>query len=240
MTNQEFHHTAVVEVDMKRCFMPLEEGLRLGIEGFGELPVEGGHLLVPTANSMVEIALDHDIPVVTVGDAHPEETAHFSVNPDFVNTWPKHGIDGTPGSELHPELVTARDSRVMHFKKGDVVAQTPADDNSYSGALAHRINPETGIDELLPEYLRSHNITRVVNYGLTESEKRHLCLGTTALDLLSQGFEVAVVTDAVATLEPGPEAHDKCMQRLGKLGIELVTSHDIIAELAATPEVIER
>ena len=154
MTNAEFHYTGVTQVDMDRCFMPAEENDRLDIEGCGELPVPGAHLLVPIINRIVEVALDHNVPVAETSEAHPEETAHFSDNPDFVNTWPKHGVQGTPGAMLHPGLVTAHDPRVAHFVKGDIAARTPEEDNSYTGALAHRTHPETGADQLLPEYYR--------------------------------------------------------------------------------------
>jgi nicotinamidase/pyrazinamidase len=236
MTNQEFHHTAVVEIDMKRGFMPLVEGLRLGVEGFGELPVESAPRIVPVANKVVEVALDHNLAVIDVGDAHPEHTAHFSDNPNFVDTWPQHCVDGTPGAESHPELVTVHDPRVLHFKKGDVAARTPAEDNSYTAALAHRTDPETGVDQLLPDYLRAHGIWRVIEYGLTESLDKHLCLGTSALDLLAQGFQVAIVEDAMEPLVPGTK--DECLRRLGQAGIQIINSHEAVAELARTPEVI--
>src|SRR5690606_31574890 len=70
----------------------------------GALGVEGGHAV---AERVAEHArarrADYDL-VVTTQDWHIEPGEHFSDAPDFVDTWPRHGVAGTPEAELHPAL----------------------------------------------------------------------------------------------------------------------------------------
>lgn len=232
------HNKALVIVDAQRGFMPAEEGRRLDVEGFGELTVPNGHEIVYPINGMTDIFLDHELPVVTTQDMHPERTAHFSDEPNFVNTWPRHCVADTPGSELHPQLTAANNQHVTHFMKGDVEAATPEDDDSYTGVLAHRTDPETGAEELLPDYLRKLKVVTAYVCGLTVGKERPLCVDSTAMDLREQGFDVAVVANAVQAVVP--EDFIACMQNLGAAGVRLLNSHQAVAEVAATPEVIER
>lgn len=234
------HNKALVIVDAQRGFMPAEEGERLGVEGFGELTVPNGQRIVRPINGMTGIFFDHDMQVITTQDMHPEQTAHFSDKPNFVDTWPRHCVAGTPGSELHPELLAAKDPRALHFIKGDVEAASPDQDDSYSGALAHMRIPGENYEELLMEYLWGDRAAPLGVYvcGLTVGKKRPLCVDSTAIDLKKEGFDVTVVTDAVEAVIP--EDFEACMKNLGTAGIRLVNSHQAVAEVAATPEEVLR
>lgn len=221
---------ALVNVDAQRCFMPAEEGLRLGVPGFGELGVTGGENVVAPLNELADVFEQFEQPIVYTRDQHPEETAHFADEPNFVNTWPKHGRAGTPGGELHPELRIAREPHLAQgFIKGDVVATSPEDDTSYTGALAH--DPETG--ERLPDALRRKEVAAVYVGGLALGDglENKLCVDSTAVDLLHEGFEVTVVTDAVEAVLP--ENREACFKNMGELGIRLMTTQEVKAEVAA-------
>ncbi len=214
---------ALVIVDAQRCFMPAEEGVRLNVPGFGELGVEGGQNIVAPLNQLTDAFNRSGLPVFTTQDQHPEETAHFSAEPNFVNTWPKHGRAGTPGGELHPDLLVAQDPwRATRTIKGDVVAQGPEDDTSYTGALAHDKD-----GELLPDALRRLKVTAVTVGGLAlgDGAENKLCVDSTAVDLFKQGFEVTVVTDAVEAVLP--ENRAKCLRNLAKLGLKLATTAEV-------------
>lgn len=224
MTKQE----ALIIVDAQRCFMPASEGERLDMDGFGELPVEGGEEVVAPLNELTHVFRGLDRPIMTTQDQHPEETAHFSDNPNYVDTWPKHGRAGTPGGELHPDLLVAQHFSIPEkFIKGDVNATSPDEDTSYTGVLAH--NPDTG--ETLPEALRRHKITSLYIGGLAlgDGAEHKLCVDDTAIDFLRLGFEVTVVTDAVEAVLP--ENRAKCLKNMGDLGIKLATTKQVRAEL---------
>lgn len=231
------HNKALVIVDAQRCFMPAEEGERLGVEGFGELTVPDGHLIVPTLNKLTRLFTEHGLVVATTGDAHPPGTAHFSDTPNFVTTWPAHGRAGTTGAELHPELIAAH-GLATHFIKGDVVAQTPEDDDSYTGALAHRTHAATGQEMTLPDFLKVNGATKLYIGGLTigDGEKHPLCVDSTAIDMKQLGFDVTVVTDAIEAVVP--ENRDICLRNLGAAGIHLATAGEVTVDILNTPEII--
>lgn len=223
---------AFIQVDPDKCFMPREEGIRLGTpEGFGELPVPGGEKIVVPLNLMTEAAINYDMPIAVVQEWHdPRDNVHFSDNPDFVNTWPKHGIANTPGAELHPELLVAmRPELANRYMKGDVPAESPEKDLSYTGKYAHDLT--TG--EMLPDALRRRGITKLYIGGLAigDGTDNKLCVDHTATDMFNDGFDVTVLTDAVEAIFP--ENRAKCFKALGELGVKLMTTKEAIDELTA-------
>lgn len=222
---------SLVVVDAQRGFMPAEEGERLDLPGFGELGVPDGDQVVDPINRLTHTFRGHMLPIATTQDWHPEQTAHFADEPNFVNTWPRHCVANTPGAELHPDLYVSRYGLAIRtqFLKGDVPAATPEDDTSYTGALAR--NPETGV--LLPDWLAQRRVegAYVVGLALGDGAENKLCVDSTAADLKELGFEVTVVTDATEAVLP--ENRAKCFENLGKAGIRLVTVDEAIKEVNA-------
>ena len=72
---------------------------------------EGGALAVTGGNAVAErIAAhlsshrgDYDL-VVTTQDWHIDPGEHFSSEPDFVDTWPVHGVADSAEAQIHPAL----------------------------------------------------------------------------------------------------------------------------------------
>lgn len=224
---EKFQNKALVIIDTQRGFMPVSEGERLQLEGFGELGVDGGEKIVPRINQLSERFADRAYPIATTQDYHPMQTAHFSDEPNYINTWPVHCIGGTPGAELHPELHASNDSSTVHFIKGDTPCMSPDDDTSYTGALAYQ--PETGIS--LPDWLRAQKADEVYVTGLAlgDGEDNKLCVDSTAVDLYDHGFEVTLITDATEAVFP--ENRELCFRRLGLRGIRLATTDEILSML---------
>lgn len=218
---------ALIIVDAQRGFMPATEGERLHIEGFGELGVEGGDLIVDKINRLSEKFARHILPIATTQDYHPTHTAHFSDEPNFINTWPVHCVGGTPGAELHPDLRVATDIAAEHFIKGDVACTSPEDDTSYTGALAYQ--PATGIT--LQNWLQQQHARNVYVTGLAlgDGDQNKLCVDSTAVDLHDQGFEVTLITDATEAVLT--ENRKLCFRNLGARGIHLATTADVLKVL---------
>ena len=88
---------------------------------------EGGALAVAGGNAVAERVAayatahreDYRL-IVTTQDWHIEPGAHFSAAPDYVDTWPPHGVAGSAEAELHPALAgLGLDAQV---KKGQYAA----------------------------------------------------------------------------------------------------------------------
>lgn len=221
---------ALVIVDAQRGFMPETEGERLNLAGFGELGVGGGEKIVEKINALTRALSDRAFGLIaTTQDWHPLHTAHISDTPNYVDTWPVHCIAGTPGAELHPDLLVAQDADIAtRFIKGDQPSATPADDDSYTGALAY--NPETGTK--LPEWLEANGAEKVYVAGLAlgDGAEHPLCVDSTARDLKAQGFDVTLITDAAEAVVP--ENRAKCFTAMADLGIRLLTTDQALLELA--------
>lgn len=168
----------------------------------GSLPVTGGAATAARISTLLATA---DYPVVAATrDAHRDPGSHFSVDPDYVESWPTHCVIGTPGAELHPALDTQRLDAV--FDKGEFQA-------AYSGFEA-----TTGDGVGLADWLRRHQVVAVDVVGLATDH----CVRATALDAVREGFETRVLLDYTAGVSPQTVA--TALDELRRAGVEVVAS----------------
>ena len=147
---------------------------------------------------------DYDL-VVTTQDWHIDPGEHFSSEPDFIDTWPVHGVAGSAEAQLHPALNGLEADAAV--KKGQYAA-------AYSGF--------EGVDEdgrSLADILSAAGIEAVDVVGLAESH----CVKDTALDAVRQGYRVRVLTDLTEPVSP--ELGRAARADMSAAGIELVLSH---------------
>lgn len=172
----------------------------------GALPVPGGNA---TAEAIAAYAAAHRERyriVVTTQDWHISPGEHFSEHPDFVDTWPPHGVAGTAEAELHPAL-----------------AELHPDASVRKGAFAAAYSGFEGADEsgrTLAEILHDERITDVDVVGIAESH----CVRATALDAMAEGLRVRVLTDL--TVPVTPELGEQARAALAAAGAELLVSSD--------------
>lgn len=172
---------------------------------------EGGALPVPGGNAVAEAIADfaarhradYDL-VVTTQDWHIDPGAHFSPAPDFVDTWPPHGMAGTAEADLHPALADLRP---------DVMVRKGAYEAAYSGFEG---TDETGRD--LAAVLAAAGVAEVDVVGIAESH----CVRATALDALAQGLRTRVFTDL--TVPVTPELGAAARAELAAAGAQLAES----------------
>jgi len=170
----------------------------------GSLPVAGGSAV---AQAIADFAAarrdDYDL-VVTTQDWHIDPGHHFSDHPDFVDTWPPHGIAGTPEAALHPALADLAP---------DVMVRKGAFQAAYSGFEG---TDESGRD--LAALLDAAQISAVDVVGIAESH----CVRATALDALGHGLRTRVLTDL--TVPVTPELGTAARAELAAAGVELTAS----------------
>lgn len=170
----------------------------------GALPVKGGNAV---ASRIADFAATHrdayDL-VVTTQDWHIDPGDHFSDSPDFVDTWPPHGVAGTAEAELHPALAHLRADAAV--KKGQ---HAPA----YSGFEGHTDDGRT-----LEEVLHDAGVTDVDVVGLAESH----CVCDTALDSQRAGFATRIFADLTEPVSQATAASAR--ERLAAAGVPEVDS----------------
>jgi nicotinamidase/pyrazinamidase len=144
----------------------------------GSLPVAGGAAVARAISSHITAsAYDH---VVATRDYHLDPGAHFSAEPDFVDSWPVHCVAGTPGASFHPELDVSGIEAV--FSKGAHAA-------AYSGFEG--VGP-AGVS--LTDWLRDRGVDKVDVVGIATDH----CVRATAMDAARDGFRTTVLLDLTA------------------------------------------
>jgi hypothetical protein len=113
----------------------------------GSLEVAGGAGVAGAITKhMRAAAADYDH-VIATKDYHIAPRGHFSEEPDYVTTWPRHCVVGTPGVEFHHRLATEPIKAV--FTKGAYAA-------AYSG-----FEGTTERRGWLADWLRGQDVDRV-------------------------------------------------------------------------------
>ncbi|MFI9486888.1 isochorismatase family protein [Promicromonospora sp. NPDC052451] len=190
LTESEPVRRALVVVDVQPTFC----------EG-GELATEGANEIAHRVATYAAAHRDRYTTVLTTQDWHIDPGEHFSDHPDFVDSWPPHGIANSPGAELHPAL-----------------AELHPDARLKKGQYSHGYSGFDGADEhgrSLATILAEAQVTDVDVVGLVESH----CVKHTALDARRAGLRARVLTDL--TIPVSPEQGRTAEQELSAAGVEL-------------------
>ncbi|MBA4053670.1 MAG: bifunctional nicotinamidase/pyrazinamidase [Marivirga sp.] len=165
--------------------------------------VPGGSLAVPFGDQIISLVneLQHSFKlIVATQDWHPLTHKSFASNHagkvPFERIilhgmeqvlWPDHCVQGSWGSEFHPDLNMNNVEGV--FRKG-----MDPDIDSYSGFFDNGHKKSTG----LAGYLRERKVTKLYLCGLAAD----YCVGYTAKDALKENFETYVIEDATRAIDP--------------------------------------
>ncbi|MDY0088416.1 MAG: bifunctional nicotinamidase/pyrazinamidase [Coriobacteriia bacterium] len=201
---------ALVLVDVQNDFMP-----------FGLLPVAEGDDVVVVANALAP----HFELVVATQDWHPATHGSFAVNHPGTEVgqvielggvaqvlWPPHCVQNTPGASFHSALDVAAIDHVV--RKGT----DPAID-SYSGFFDNDHRTATGLES----WLRQHDVHTITLVGLATD----YCVKYTALDGISSGFEVTVVSDGCRAVNLQPYDGARALEEMAAVGCRVITSAEL-------------
>ena len=170
---------AVIVVDCQNDFC---EGGSLAVAGGAQVAAAVAHWLRAKEND--------DALVVATLDHHVDPGAHFSVEPDYVNSWPHHCVAGTRGAALHENLLPAIDLFSAFFEKGSHEA-------AYSGFEGRSSRD----GRTLAEYLQAYDINRVDVVGLATD----YCVAATCRSALAEGLDVHILPALCAAVHPDNE-----------------------------------
>lgn len=198
--------------------MSEENGLRRALLIVDVQPTfcEGGALAVAGGNAVAERIADfvteyqdeYDL-IVTTQDWHIDPGSHFSENPNFIDTWPPHGVADTPEAELH-----------------EAVASLPIDDSVKKGQHAAAYSGFEGVNREgtpLERILRDAEISDIDVVGIAESH----CVKETALDAIDLGWPTRVLRDL--TVPVSEELGVAAREELRQAGVDQVDSAEAFA-----------
>ena len=174
----------VVDVQVDFC-----EGGSMGVDG-------GAATATAISDHLARHAGDY-VHVVASRDHHEDPGAHFSHDPDFVDSWPPHCRVGHAGAAFHPELDVAPVEAV--FSKGRFVAAYSAFEGTADDGTA------------LAPWLRERGVDTVEIVGIATDH----CVRATALDAALEGFGTTVRLDLTAGVAPATVASAR-EQKIGR------------------------
>ncbi|MDO5727431.1 MAG: isochorismatase family protein [Bowdeniella nasicola] len=159
----------------------------------GELGVSGGNEVATKIAAFVDKYRTNYQLIVTSQDWHIDPGTHFSSEPDFIDTWPPHGIAGSANAELHPALVNVRAD--ITVKKGHYSAAYSAfegiADSGETRLSREQVEQAHLAGRTLAPLLREAGITAIDVVGIAESH----CVAATALDARAAGWPVRCFSD---------------------------------------------
>ncbi|MEY9947765.1 isochorismatase family protein [Kitasatospora sp. GAS1066B] len=172
----------------------------------GSLPVAGGAEVAAAITELIATARDEYSHILATRDHHHDPGAHFSADPDFVDSWPPHCVAGTEGVGFHPNFAPSVTSGAIEavFDKGAYAA-------AYSGFEGFDENGST-----LAQWLRAWSVEAVDLVGIATDH----CVRATALDAVREGFATRVLLDLTAGVAPATTA--AALDQLREAGVELI------------------
>lgn len=193
----------------------------------GRLYIPGAEKIIPNLNRLVEAVRQGRVFLISSADAH---------NPDDpeLREWPAHCLLGTPGADLLPEAC-APSRLVIPNQKGFVLPEDlgayqqvtlqkntlDVFDNPHTDALLARLNPTASpAFDPNPEF---------VLFGVATE----YCVRCEAEGLLRRGRRVALVTDAVRSLDP--DQGRQILASLQSRGARFLTTVEALALVGVSP-----
>ena len=187
---------ALLVVDMQKDFCP-----------GGALAVPGADRIVPSLNRYLAEARARDMPVYASRDWHPKVTSHFK---EFGGEWPPHCVQGSEGATFHADLRLPADAIVI--AKGDDPSQA-----GYSAFEGHTTDGKTLLSDL-----RNRRVRRLYVTGVATD----YCVRATAIDALRAGFDVRILSDAIAGIDLHPGDVERALDELSRAGARIVDGLD--------------
>jgi nicotinamidase/pyrazinamidase len=188
---------ALLAVDLQNDF----------IEG-GSLPVAGGKVVVAqVARHLRHFRTEYAF-VVATRDYHEDPGTHFSDQPDFVTTWPRHCVIGTPGAMLcTPILNLVREKYI----------QVVVDKGRHSEALSGFEGTDAR-GHLLYDVLREARVDHIDICGLVTE----YCVRATALDARKKEFQVRVLVNLCGSASA--ETGQRALEEMKAAGCQLMAA----------------
>ncbi|RYB95175.1 isochorismatase family protein [Nocardioides oleivorans] len=187
---------ALIVVDVQNDFC---EGGSLAVAGGARVASDIGDLL-RRWSTRADVGPAYDV-VVATKDHHVDPGDHWSLKPDFVDSWPVHCKVGTEGAGFHPNLDPQPFDEV--FFKGEHEA-------AYSG-----FEGRTTSGDDLAGWLRARGVGEVDVCGIATDH----CVRATALDSAREGFDTRVLTALCAGVAEATTA--AALAEMTAAGIEI-------------------
>ncbi len=188
---------ALLVVDLQNDFL----------EG-GRLPVPGGmQVAAQVARHVRHFRSEYSF-VVATRDYHEDPGNHFADQPDYINTWPPHGVVGTQGAALCTPIFNLVREKII---------QVVLDKGRHAGAVS-AFEAQDLRGHLLVDVLREQRVDHIDICGLITE----YCVRASALDARKHEFAVRVLVNLCGAANP--EAAQLAFEEMKTAGCQLMAA----------------
>jgi nicotinamidase/pyrazinamidase len=167
----------------------------------------GGAQEVPGGDEIgepVKRLAEHFALVFATRDWHPPDHASFETE---GGPWPVHCVQGTHGADFHPAMDDVDVDEVVDVGRG-------RDDEGYSGFEKSD----------LARLLRDRDVDAVYVCGLATD----YCVRASAIDACREGFDTAVIEDAIRAVEVEPGDGERALADMRAAGARVTSSREVL------------
>ncbi|MCB0333650.1 MAG: bifunctional nicotinamidase/pyrazinamidase [Bdellovibrionales bacterium] len=206
----------------------------------------GGALAVPDGDEVVAIANElmrsgkFDV-VMATRDFHPSDHLSFAVNQGkspfeegdvggiTQTLWPAHCVQGTAGSEFHPDLELDRVD--VFVPKG-----TDREIDSYSGFFDNGHKRETTLRSALLSHATFNRVDKLQDIELYVCGlATDYCVAATVRDALELHIPTTLVVDGCRAINMAPNDEVNTLRELASRGATLTSSRELLTSERAQP-----
>jgi len=185
----------------------------------GKLYVPGAEKLLPTIRRLTDAARRGEVFLVSHGCFHTPD------DPEFKQ-FPSHCVKGTPGAEFVGEAITDNFIRLENRPE----TKLPEDLSKYQQIVLEK--------QTLDIFESRHADALVERLGMTAEfvvfgVATEYCVCLAAKGLLQRKRRVAVIRDAIESLDPA--LGQRALSELTTLGARLVTTDEVLAAISHPP-----
>jgi nicotinamidase/pyrazinamidase len=177
------------------------------VEG-GALPIPGGTQLVAHVARHIRHFRSEYAFVVATRDIHEDPPDHFSDQPDYINSWPPHGVKGTHGAVLCTPI-----SNLVREK----IIQAVLDKGRHAAAFS-AFDAQDPRGHLLVDVLREQRVDHIDICGVITE----YCIKASALDARKHEFQVRVLVNLCGAASP--EAGRLAFEEIKTAGCQLMAA----------------
>lgn len=193
----------------------------------GKLSVNEGETVVEPLNDINDWTRANGGLVVFTADNHPEQTAHFAA---YGGVWPEHCVAGTPGAELHNNLIKTPEDLIAYKGTGTI-------DDGYSGTEAKPVYPgfpdsQKTVGDIVTGVEHFTDASRERLLVLVGGLATDYCVKATVLDALEltdrKKTDVILLRDAIRAVNINPTDGDEAIKAMLEAGALAMTTEEIL------------
>lgn len=192
---------ALIVVDYQKSFGKPGESLY----------VQGGEILVPTINQLMQETEARSGIIIATRDWHPEKTVHF-------DAWPVHCIAGTPGAEY----VEGFEREIVDVEIFKGFRNSNDGYSGFEGVTKVVGSPEKGFEvdptaDTIQAVLRKYGVKVIKIVGLATD----YCVKATAIDAIKAGYQVEVISTGIRAVNIAEGDGDRAIEEMKNAGVKI-------------------